>query len=130
MSDVVRCRECHRVLTDPASIARKIGPQCAGLSRVRCGHVVDERQLGLFGALNTEGFSVAQWPFVVASRARWANDPRAVEDCEGCQTFGLCAWHGASPESREQWTKRSAAKRAGKNTKGQPGRADPSCPQP
>lgn len=102
-----RCRECGRLLSTDASRAAGIGPTCAARSRVTCGHGVDARQVELFSGAYmfapwlAEGFSAAQWPAVVASRARWAGSERHVVGCPGCEQFGVCAWHATGEVGRE-----------------------------
>jgi len=38
--------------------------------------------------------SAAQAAWIEPLRARYANDRRRIDGCEGCEVFGLCALHG------------------------------------
>ncbi len=98
--DEVRCRSCQRVLTDAESIARGQGPQCAGLARARCGHIVSDMQLSL--AWDTFPYATTpfrDWPWVKSHREARAGDPRHVDGCDGCDDFGVCGWHATTPEA-------------------------------
>ncbi len=65
MGVVPRCSKCGRVLRSPASIARGIGPECAGLrGALRVGR--SGRVVGLGGAAyDVDGAGGAGGPLVV-----------------------------------------------------------------
>ena len=153
MTSPPTCTRCHQRLTSPVwsdsgaayglTCARRMGlvreparrDSSRGGVRVPRTGGDDERQVELFGT--TEGFDYAstpfrEWPWVRDHREAHAGDPRRVEGCDGCETFGLCAWHATSEQLRTQWMsgKRRAVTVVG-NTSA-PGDESPeaACPQP